>query len=65
MGTKFFVQRYTLDAFTKHQLIELGIIPSTPVEIMQKNFSFVIIKCRGARYALAKYIARQLMVCKA
>ena len=61
VGTKFLVKKYGLQGFEKNQLIELGITPSSTLEIIQKNFSFVIIKCRGGKFALAESTAQQLM----
>ena len=61
IGAKFFVKKYSLDNFVKHELIALGIIPSTPLEIIQKNFSYIIIKCRGAKFALAESTAKQII----
>lgn len=61
VGAKFLVEKYCLDTLHKYKLIESGIIPNTPLEITQKNFSFPIIKYQGSKFVLAESTAQKFM----
>ena len=62
IGAKFFISEYLLNMLGQHQLIELGIVPNIPIQLTQKSFSFIIIKCQGSKYAISRDTAQQLLV---
>ena len=62
IGNKFFVSQYLIDQSERHQLLEIGMIPSALLEVVHKSFSFIIIKCNGYKFAISDGIAKKLLV---
>ena len=64
-GARFFIQKFSLSNFQKLKLMELGILPKIPMQLLYKNrFGSTIIKCDGVKYAIDNSIAQNLLTSK-
>ena len=61
-GVKFIIQKFSLDKVRKLRLMELGILPKMPMQLLHRNlFGSSIIRCNGIKYAIDSSVSQKLL----
>ena len=61
-GVKFIIQKFSLNKVQKFRLMELGILPKMPIQLLHRNlFGSSIIRCNGTKYAIDSSVSQKLL----